>query len=237
MLKKLDKIRLNKYISLSGICSRRQADKYIEQGLVEVNGKITTELGTVVDEDKDEVKFNCKIIKPVEEKKYIMLNKPLGYITTSKEQFGRSYILQLIKENIRVFPVGRLDMHSEGLILLTNDGDFANRVTHPTKHIEKEYEVELKNNVTDEQTLKLQQGVDIGGYITKEAVVKQLGKKKISIVIKEGKNRQVRKMCDAVGNSVIKLKRTRIGGLFIDDLETGEYRYLTKKDIDKVFRD
>ena len=165
-----------------------------------------------------------------------MLNKPSGFVTTVKEQFNRPSVLDIIDLKERVFPVGRLDMDSEGLLLITNDGDFANRITHPTKHVTKTYEVIVKNNIGEETLLKLKEGVDIGGYVTKPAIIKKISSRKLVITISEGKNRQIRKMIEAVENSVIYLKRISIGKLNLGNLKPGEYVYLKETDIEKIFK-
>ncbi len=229
-------VRLNKFMSMCGICSRRKADSYISQGKVKINGKIEYELGKTIDEKKDKVEFEDKILKVEKKKIYIMLNKPSGYITTSKEQFGRPYILDLINENERVFPVGRLDMDTEGLILLTNDGDFANKLMHPKTEIEKTYIAKVDGNITADKINKLKNGVDIGGYITKEAKVRMYSKNSLEIIIHEGKNRQVRKMCKSVGLRVEKLRRVKIGALELGDLEVGKYRVISEGKINSIFK-
>ena len=225
--------RLNKYIASCGICSRRKADELIQCGKVEVNGKIITELGYKV-EEKDIVKVNRRIISKEEEKVYIMLNKPKGYVTTSNEQFGRKSVLNLINENVRVYPIGRLDMYTEGLLLLTNDGDFANKVMHPKNEIEKVYEVTTSTEITDSQIKSLESGVDIGDYVTKEAKVKKISKDKFEITIHEGKNRQVRRMCETVKIKLLNLKRVQEGKLTLGTLQTGKYRYLTEEEKNMV---
>lgn len=230
----MEEIRINKYIAECGICSRRKAEEYILNGKVKLNGKIVSELGQKVNE-KDRVELNGKCIYRKKENIYIMLNKPKGYVTTSKEQFGRPSVLDLVKGNERVFPVGRLDMDSRGLIILTNDGEYTNNIIHPTKHIKKTYKVKLKNTILDADIKKLEQGVDIGDYITKPATVKRLNKDEIEITITEGKNRQVRKMCEAIGNKVIELKRISIGNLKLGALKEGKCIVLNKKQAFSVF--
>lgn len=148
-------IRLNKYIAECGICSRRNADNLISSGKVKLNGNVVTELGTKIDEDKDEVEINNKKIIKENTYVYIMLNKPKGYVTTSKEQFGRKSVLDLIDTNFRVYPIGRLDMYTEGLLLLTNDGEFANKMMHPKNKIEKTYIAKVSGNITEEKLLSL----------------------------------------------------------------------------------
>ena len=230
----MEKIRLNKYIAMCGVSSRRKADELIVNGKIKVNSKIISELGFLVD-GTEEILYEGKKIKLEENKKYYMLNKPKGYVTTAKEQFNRKSVLDLISSKERIYPVGRLDMYSEGLLLLTNDGEFTNRITHPKKHIAKTYRVILNKNITEEMIKKLENGVDIGGYITSKAKVNKLKDKEIEITIYEGKNRQIRKMCEAIGNIVINLKRISIGNLKLGKLETGKYVELTDKDIQKIF--
>ena len=228
-------IRLNKYIAECGVCSRRSADTLIQSGKVCVNGEVVTNLGIKIDETIDNVKVNNKIIKKENKLVYIMLNKPKGYVTTSKEQFGRKSVLDLINTNLRVYPIGRLDMYTEGLLLLTNDGNFANEMMHPKNKIEKKYIVSVKGNITSEKIDLLKKGVDIGGYITKPAKVKSnFEKNELEIVISEGINRQVRRMCEAVKLKVLNLQRTKIGNLELGNLELGKYRYLNKNDLEKI---
>ena len=226
--------RLQKVIAKAGICSRRKAEEYILAGKVLVNGVVNTELGYKVKEE-DIVVVDGKQISLEESKVYIMLNKPKGYVTTSQEQFGRPSVLDIVKVEERVYPVGRLDMDSEGLLILTNDGEFSNNVIHPTKHISKKYEVVLKENITEVSIKKLENGVDIGGYVTRPAKVEKVTDKKILITIGEGKNRQVRRMIEVVDNKVLNLKRIAIGGLKLDKLKSGEYIKLDEKLINKIF--
>ena len=230
----MEEIRINKYIASCGMCSRRNAEELILGGRVKINRQVVTELGVKV-KYGDVVEVDGKKISLEQEKVYIMLNKPRGYVTTSKEQFGRPSVLDLLDVPQRVFAVGRLDMDSEGLLLLTNDGDLANRIIHPTKHIAKTYEVVLKREISSENIENLKQGVDIGGYITRPAIVEKVDNKNIIITIYEGKNRQVRKMCEAVGNKVVNLKRIAIGNLMLGRLKIGEYKHLAKLEIRKIF--
>ena len=229
-------IRLNKYIAECGICSRRKADILIESGKVLVNDIVIKDLGVKIDDTKDQVKVDGKTISKEDKFVYIMLNKPKGYVTTNSEQFGRKSVLDLIDTDYRIFPIGRLDMNTEGLLLLTNDGEFANKLMHPKNKVEKTYIANVKGNITEENIEHLINGVDIGGYITKPAKVRIISKDKneIEIKISEGKNRQVRKMCEAVGLKVINLKRISIGKLNLGNLKIGEYRYLNKSEIDKI---
>lgn len=230
----MEKIRLNKYIAMCGVSSRRKADELIANGKIKVNGKVISELGFLV-AGTEEILYEGKKIKLEENKKYYMINKPKGYVTTAKEQFNRKSVLDLISSNERIYPVGRLDMYSEGLLLLTNDGEFTNKITHPKKHIAKTYRVILNKNITEEMIQKLENGVDIGGYVTSKAEVNKLKDREIEITIYEGKNRQIRKMCEVVGTTVINLKRISIGKLKLGKLETGKYIELTDKDIQKIF--
>ncbi len=231
----MNEIRLNKYIASSGICSRRMADKLIDEKKVKVNNKIVIEKGTVVDKEKDVIKVNNKVIRIQEEKKYILMNKPVGYVTTSKEQFNRPCVLDIIAEKNRVYPVGRLDMDTSGLLILTNDGDITNKITHPKNHICKTYEVITKSNLSLEDMQRLESGVDIGGYVTMPAKVQKIKENKYKITISEGKNRQVRKMFESVGNKVERLKRISIGKLTLDGIDVGKYKYVSYEEMQKVF--
>jgi len=228
----MDKIRLNRYIAMAGICSRRKADILIEEGKVSINAQVVNELGTLVNPN-DKVEVEGKLLEQ-EKKEYIMINKPMGYVTTTNDQFDRHYVMELIQEKARLYPVGRLDMYTEGLLLITNDGDFAKKVTHPTKHVSKTYEVTLDKEVTKEDVLSLSQGIDIGDYVTRPAKVTP-NKNKIIITIYEGKNRQIRKMCESLGYEVKHLIRTKIGRLALGGLEKGKYVMLNKADLAKVF--
>ena len=216
--------RLQKYLAECGIASRRKCEEYITQGKVQVNGKTITELGVKVNPEKDKITFEGKNVKQEERKVYILLNKPIGYVTTSDEQFGRDKVLDLVKVRERVVPVGRLDMYTSGALILTNDGDFVYKVTHPKHEIEKTYTVTIKGIIKKEEVKNLEIGVDIGEYITKPAKVKILKtdeEKNISrleITIHEGKNRQVRKMCEAIGHSVLALHRSKIAGIGVKDI-------------------
>ena len=229
-------IRLNKYIAECGICSRRKADILIESGKVLVNDIVIKDLGVKIDDTKDQVKVDGKTVSKENKFVYIMLNKPKGYVTTNSEQFGRKTVLDLIDTDYRIFPIGRLDMNTEGLLLLTNDGEFANKLMHPKNKVEKTYIANVKGNITEEKIENLRNGVDIGGYITKPAQVRIISKDKneIEIKISEGKNRQVRKMCENVGLRVLDLKRTSVGKLNLGNLKIGKYRYLNKNEIDKI---
>ena len=208
--------RLQKYLAECGVASRRKCEELILQGKVKVNNQIVTELGVKVNLEKDIVKFEDKEIKPTSKMVYILLNKPIGYVTTADDQFGRDTVLDLVKVKERIVPVGRLDMYTSGALILTNDGDFVYKVTHPKHEIEKTYTVTVKGIIKNEEVEQIRKGVKIDDYITKPAKVKILKtdtEKNISrleIVIHEGKNRQVRKMCESVGKKVLALHRSKI---------------------------
>lgn len=227
-------MRINKYIAACGICSRRKAEEYILQGKVKINEKIIKDLSTNIDEKTDKVYVDNKLIKLENKNVYIMLNKPKGYVTTNSEQFNRKSTSDLIHEDVRVFPIGRLDMYTEGLLLLTNDGEFANKMMHPKNEIKKVYEVNVDKKITDENIKKLQDGVDIGGYVTKPAIVEKIDEYNMKIIISEGKNRQVRKMCEAVSLKVKNLKRIQIGNLKLGNLKVGKYKILSEKEIKNI---
>ena len=230
--------RLQKYLADCGIASRRKCEELILDGKVEVNGEVVTTLGTKV-EDGDIVKYNGKEVKKVDEKVYILLNKPIGYVTTAKDQFGRDTVLDLVNVDKRIVPVGRLDMYTSGALLLTNDGDFVNKLTHPKNEINKTYNVTVVGTVTNQDVKKLEDGVVIDkNYKTRPAKVKILkideekDISRIQITIHEGKNRQVRKMCEAIDKKVLALHRCKIGTLDVKSLKLGEWRYLTNKELD-----
>ena len=239
--------RLQKFLSENGIASRRKSEELILQGLIKVNGKVITELGTKINPEKDEVEYNNRKVNKVNKKVYILLNKPIGYVTTTKDQFDRDTVLDLLKDvKERVVPVGRLDMYTSGALLLSNDGNFINLVTHPKNEIEKTYNVTIAGIVTDEEITKLKDGVQIENngqtYITKNAKVKilKVDKEKdfsrIQITIHEGKNREVRKMCEAIGKKVLALHRSKIANLDVKDLSLGKWRYLSEKEVKDILR-
>ena len=238
-----DKIRLQKYLAECGIASRRKAEELILQGKIKVNGKIVTELGTKIIPQIDKVFYNDKEIHRQEELIYILLNKPIGYVTTVKDQFNRDSVLDLIKTNKRLVPVGRLDMYTSGALILTNDGDFIYKVTHPKHEIEKTYTVTIKGIIKKEEVEKLRKGVKIEDYITKPAKVKILktdeekNSSRLEIIIHEGKNRQVRKMCEAIGHKVLALHRSKIAGIGVKDIPLGKWRYLNSKEVQRILNE
>lgn len=237
----MEAIRLQKYLAEAGIGSRRKCEEYIEQGKVKVNGNIAA-LGTKVDPEKDKVEFEEKEINKIEENIYILLNKPIGYVTTVNDQFGRDKVLDLIKVKQRIVPVGRLDMYTSGALLLSNDGEFIYKITHPKHEIDKTYTVTVKGIITDQEVEKLRNGVEIEDYITKPAKVKilKLDEEKnisrLAITIHEGKNRQVRKMCEAIGKKVQALHRSKIGNIDVKELKIGTWRYLKPKEIEQLIK-
>lgn len=232
--------RLQKYIARGGVTSRRKAEELISTGHVKVNGLIVTELGTKVDPSMDVVTVNNKIISEVINFIYIKLYKPEGYVTTVKDQFNRKTVLDLININERIYPIGRLDYNTSGLLLLTNDGDLANKLLHPKYLIYKTYMAEINGRISDESINKLKTGVVIDDYETAPAKVNLMKYKDnssiVQISIHEGKNRQVRKMFDAVGHSVKTLKRISFGEINLDDLKTGSWKYLSNKEIEFLKR-
>ena len=237
----MEEIRLQKYLAEAGIASRRKCEECILQGRVKVNNKIA-ELGIKVNPEVDIILFDDKKIDKKEELVYILLNKPIGYVTTAKDQFLRDSVLDLVKVKQRIVPVGRLDMYTSGALLLSNDGDFIYKVTHPKHEIDKTYTVTLNGIVTNEEVESLRTGVKIDEYITKPAKVKILKtdiEKNISrleIIIHEGKNRQVRKMCEAIGKKVQALHRTKIGNINVKDLKLGQWRYLNEEEIHELVK-
>ncbi len=228
--------RLQKYMARCGVASRRMAESIILSGRVKVNKKIVTELGTKIDEDNDKVFLDGKMLKPVKRLYYIMLNKPKGYVTTVKDEFDRKTVLELVADiDVRLYPVGRLDYDSEGLLLLTNDGDFTYKMTHPALHVPKKYHVVVEGTADLGHVLKLRQGVEIDGYMTRPAKVDIAETRErttqLNITITEGKNRQIRRMCEAVGLPVIKLTRVSVGNVMLGNLPEGKWRHLTEAEI------
>ena len=232
--------RLQKFLANAGIAARRKCEEYILQGRVKVNGSEETTLGTKINPEKDIVEFDNKKVKVSEKKVYILLNKPIGYVTTAKDQFNRDTVLDLIKVKENVLPVGRLDMYTSGALILTNDGDFIYKVTHPKYEIEKMYTVTVKGIVDENDVQKLTDGVKIEDYISGKAKVKILKTdiekniSRIQISIHEGKNREIRKMCEAIGKKVLALHRRKIGNLDVKNIEIGKWRYLNKTEVENL---
>lgn len=234
--------RLQKYLANCGVDSRRKCEELILQGKVTVNGEVVKELGRKITPNIDEVKFEGKLVQNNKNMIYILLNKPIGYVTTAKDQFNRDTVLDLIKIRERIIPVGRLDMYTSGALILTNDGDFVYKVTHPKHEITKTYTVTLKGKIEEEAIEKLRQGVEIEDYTTRPAKVRILkideekNLSRLEITIHEGKNRQVRKMCEAVGSKVLALHRSKIGEIGVKDLKIGNWRYLKDYEVKNLLK-
>lgn len=237
-----EQIRLQKYLAEAGVASRRKCEEYIIQGKIRVNNEIVTTLGTKINPKIDIVYYNNELISLKENKYYILLNKPIGYVTTAKDQYNRDTVLDLIKGiDVRLVPVGRLDMYTSGALILTNDGKFVYHITHPKHEVKKTYNVTLRGVVTKQEISTLESGVKIENYVTKPAkvTVLKIDKDKcisrLEITIHEGKNRQVRKMCEQIDKKVIALHRSKIGDLSVKDMEIGTWRYLKKEEINKLY--
>ncbi len=229
-------MRLQKYIALSGVASRRKAEEMIQQGRVKLNGAIVQDMGIIVNPMEDQVTIDNQAIKPEEQKVYILLHKPEGYVTTLSDEFNRPTVVDLLNDVAeRVFPVGRLDYDTSGLLIMTNDGDLTYHLTHPKHEVKKTYIAKVKGTPEEKSLGLLKKGVDIGGYITAPAQVEKLKNDKdtssIKIIIHEGKNRQIRKMFDAVDYPVLHLKRIAMGRIELGDLKKGQWRHLTAQEI------
>ncbi len=230
--------RIQKILAKCGIASRRKAEEMILEGRVTVNGKVAA-LGMKADFEKDHIKVDGRLIRGFEPKVYIMLNKPAQCITSLYDPEGRPTIKDFLKGvKVKAFPVGRLDYDSEGLLLLTNDGELANAILHPKKEIPKTYLVKVEGIIDDAGIQKLEKGIKLEGHITAPARVKKVKKAAVNswieITIHEGKKRQVRRMCEKIGHPVLKLTRTKIDGIELGSLRSGEYRYLTPEEIKKL---
>lgn len=232
--------RIQKIISESGYCSRRKAEELIAAGRVKVNGR-TCKLGDKADVSQDIINVDGEnLYTPLKrELVYYMLNKPRGYVTTTSDEFDRKCVMDLMKDvPERVFPVGRLDRNSEGLLLLTNDGDFANQIMHPSGHISKTYRVTVRPDISEEQLTALTSGIVIDGVKTLPAtatvLTKEEGRVVLQLTIHEGRNRQIRKMCEAIGLEVARLKRISIGPLRLGMLKPGEFRELTSQELSAI---
>lgn len=231
-------IRLQKYLADCGVASRRKAEELILSGKIRVNGQVVTQLGTKVDPASDKVYLEGRPVKPPAKKIYIKLNKPVGYYSSCVSQKGERTVLDLV-QNIpeRLYPVGRLDVNSEGLMILTNDGELANRLMHPRYEHEKEYIVNVQLTINNEQLRNLQSGIIIEGKKTLPAKVRQINDLSFSIVLKEGKKRQIRRMVEAAGNKVVGLKRIRLGNLQLGELPIGKSEYLTAQELKDLVSD
>ncbi len=235
-------VRLQKVLAESGLCSRRKAEELIAEKRVRVNGHIA-EIGQKVDPARDHIQVDGEKLdtRQREEMVYYMLYKPRGYLTAMSDDRGRKCVAQLVEEiPQRVFPVGRLDLNSEGLLLFTNDGDFANDMTHPSRQVPKTYRVTVHSDVTPEQQMRLSEGVELDGVMTLPAEVRILseepGRTVMAITITEGRNREIRRMCEAVGLEVARLKRLAVGPVRLGMLKPGTYRELTVEEVEQLRR-
>lgn len=231
--------RLQKIIAAAGITSRRAAEELILAGRVAVNGRIVTELGIKADPAADRITLDGTSIKPAEKLYYVLLHKPAGYVTSLKDPQGRQLVTELVKDiGVRLFPVGRLDYNSEGLLLLTNDGAWANRLMHPRHQVDKEYHVRVRGKVDPQQIKRLSDGIELEDGPVRGATVRLLKADQhndwLSVTIHEGRNRQVRRMCAAVGLSVVRLRRIRYGSLTLGGLKPGEYRLLSRAEAQQL---
>lgn len=230
-------MRINKYIALSGVCSRRDADILIQEGRVSVNGSILKTLGAQV-LDSDIVELDGKRIRPSSTKVYYLLNKPLGYVTTTDDQFGRPKVTDLVPDLFRVFPVGRLDYNTTGLLILTNDGDFANKISHPSFDLIKTYVAKINGLITSQELSELSQGINLSGRMTSKAKYTLISQDSqnsvVQVQIHEGRNRQIRRSFEAFGYAVLELDRTKIGPLEKGNLSCGQYRTLEAEELELI---
>lgn len=223
-------IRLQKYLADAGVCSRRHGETLILAGKVRVNGIIVTELGTRVDPEADTIEIDGQIVRPSQRTVYIALNKPRG-VVTSCDHPGEKLVTDLVNVPERIYPVGRLDKESTGLLLLTNDGSLHHRLSHPSFDHEKEYVVTLSSPISDGALRKMAEGMVLAGKRTRPAEIHRISLRKFRMILKEGRNRQIRRMVQKVGLSVLHLHRIRIAGIRLGKLETGRWRFLTSEEI------
>ena len=233
-----NKVRLQKHLSTCGIASRRKAEELIAAGKVKVNGHIAS-LGDKVDPKRDKITVRGKTVVAVKEKVYIMLHKPRGFVTTMNDELDRKNVADLVKDvGVKVFPVGRLDRNSEGLLIMTNDGELANILTHPSSHVNKTYRVTVGGEVDDEMIDKLSSGIDLDGRKTLPCDVfvieRNPDRTVLGFIIHEGRNRQIRRMCEAVGLDVLRLKRTEIAGVKLGMLPRGSWRDLNERELTRL---
>ncbi|MDR5658137.1 pseudouridine synthase [Serpentinicella sp. ANB-PHB4] len=228
-------MRLQKFLAACGVASRRKSEELIKDGFIKVNNTVIKEMGHKIDPNKDIVTYQNKRVTISEKKIYILLNKPTGYVTTVSDQFNRDKVTDLVQINKRIHPIGRLDYNTSGLLLLTDDGELTYKLTHPKHKVEKVYIAKIKGTPSKDNINKFQKGLEIDNYKTQPAYFEILNSQSdmstVKIIITEGRNRQVRKMCQAIGHPVISLQRIAVGKLNIGNLELGKWRFLTEKEI------
>ncbi len=234
-------IRINKYLSASGVSSRREADSLIEQGRVKVNGKIVQALGSKIDENKDRIEVDGKTVEGAQGKVYMLLNKPPGFLVTLKDPFQRPTIMDFLpKLRTRIFPIGRLDFDSEGLLLMTNDGELSNRLLHPRYEIKKTYLVKIKGHPEKVQISRLERGIPIDGKKTAPAKIFPISsspkRSLFKVELHEGRKREIRRMFEAIGYHVLLLRRIKFAGLTLDGLNPGDWRYLTETEVQNLYK-
>jgi pseudouridine synthase len=235
------RIRLNKFLSQAGVASRREADRLIVEGRIKVNGRVVQELGFQIDDEKDSVKIHDRLVRKDDRFIYLLLNKPSGYLVTLKDPLGRPTVKSLLPAlKTRIFPVGRLDNESEGLLLLTNDGELAYRLTHPRYEVQKNYLVKVKGDPDPAALAKLRRGIVLDGQRTARAGITVLvhnpKRSLLKIDLHEGRKREIRRMCQAIGHDVVELKRIGFAGMGLDKLKPGKWRHLTGFEIQKLKR-
>ena len=232
-------VRLQKYLAGCGVASRRKSEDIIRSGRVSVNGEVVREMGVQIDEENDVITLDGSVVKPEKKMVYVMLNKPAGFVTTASDEKGRQTVMDLVADiPVRIYPVGRLDYDTEGLLLMTNDGDLTYKITHPKNNVEKTYVAEVAGNMNMATITSLRNGVYIDGVKTSPAKVEVLGATqlgtKMEITIHEGRNRQVRRMFEAVGCKVKRLKRTKEAGLNLGHVPLGRWRKLTESEVNML---
>lgn len=229
-------MRLQKFLAEAGIASRRSSEKLIEQGFVKVNGVVVSEQGCKVDPDIDQIEYQGKVVQLAQEFEYYMLHKPVRIVSSASDEQGRETVVDMIDSKYRVYPVGRLDFMTSGLLLLTNDGDLTYRLTHPKHEVEKNYIVTVSPPVDPEKIIELEKGARLEAYDISPCSVKRIAargdQETYSVILKEGKNRQVRNMFEHVDTRIVNLERVAVGKLTLEGLEYGEYRALTQEEID-----
>lgn len=231
----MSEIRIQKYLSAAGVCSRRKAESFVCAGRVCVNGKPVTVLGTKIDPDKDRIEVDGRLVGGSTRKIYIALNKPKGYVT-SCDHPGQQLVIDLVDLPDRIYPIGRLDKDSTGLLLLTNDGRLHHRLSHPSFDHEKEYEVTVQHPIADGVLQQLSRGINLKGVKTRPASVERLSGRRFRIVLKEGRNRQIRRMVRKMGHNVVRLKRIRLANVRLGNLPPGAWRHITAAEKKKLLQ-